>query len=158
MKERYALTEFRKQANRMNFGDVSIFKFNFDSLICEDFYFFIFFLYRLKKMLIKKIQVIAVEQLVKLVLVEYVYHKLMKKQKYELVKHYKKIYKNNKFMVVVQQYVNKYLVQHQVLHLHHCKVQKLLTHRLLRNQMKQMQNIFQKHLDFYQLEKEQHKN
>ena len=32
MKERYALTEFRKQANRMNFGDVS-FSFSISTLI-----------------------------------------------------------------------------------------------------------------------------
>lgn len=29
MKERYAMTEFRKQANRLNFGDVSFMKLNF---------------------------------------------------------------------------------------------------------------------------------
>lgn len=42
MKERYAITEFRKQANRMNFGDVSIVFFKTCCFKIQSIYWLIF--------------------------------------------------------------------------------------------------------------------
>lgn len=96
MKERYALTEFRKQANRMNFGDVSgqISKFiaNYELIKNKT-------LFRSKRMPTKGIWAIRAAQLAKLAPVAYVYHKLMKKPRCELAKRYKRIYRNSRSTV-----------------------------------------------------------
>lgn len=97
MKERYALTEFRKQANRMNFGDVSL-----TTRYKNDKY-NIFLIYRLKKMLTKMIWVTHAVLLVKLARDAYVCHKLMKRPKYVSVRPCKRTYKSNRCMVAAQQ-------------------------------------------------------
>lgn len=117
MKERYAITEFRKHANRMNFADVRFTTFYF-VVFALLIYLPICFL-RLKMMPIKKILVIHVVQLVMQERVVLDYLKLMKKQKYGYRKRFKKIYKSNNNGVVVQQLRNRFLVQHPVLHLLH---------------------------------------
>lgn len=66
-------------------------------------------------MRIKKILAIRVGQLGKLEQVELELHKLMRKLKSEFQKHYKKIYKNNKYGVEVLPFENKYLELRPVL-------------------------------------------
>lgn len=111
MKERYAVTELRKQANRMNFADVIKIK------IKEKFYFYYnsFYKFRLKMMLIKKTWDILEELLESQELAEFVMPKLMRKQKFEFQRLSKKIYKNNKHGVVLLQLKNKFLVLRLVL-------------------------------------------
>ena len=111
MKERYAITEFRKQANRMNFADVSISNVELKHLkinLQKNNY---FKFCRLKVMHIRKILDTHEVQLVKQAQEESDCHKLMKKRRLEFQKPYKRICKNNNIGVAVQLLKNKFLEQ-----------------------------------------------
>lgn len=174
MKERYAMTEFRKQANRLNFGDVSLVPLTIPNeavkplnplkcvlfiadLIFDDFSHFFSFqqkINRLMKMHIKTIWDIHVERSERRAPVESVCHKSTKKPKCASAKRYRKIYKSNKFTAVIPQFASRFQAQLQVSHLRHCKVLKLLIHKQPKNQSTQMPSIFQTHPDLCPLESE----
>lgn len=158
MKERYAMTEFRKQANRLNFGDVSVisrFHSRKKKNHSSDFLNALFSSIRSRKMPIRMIWVIRVERSAKLARVEFDYRKSMRKLKCASARHSRKTSKSNRFTVETQQFASKFLVRLRVLHSHQCKAWKLSIHKQPKDRSTPMQSTSQTHLDFYQLENEQ---
>lgn len=101
MKERYALTEFRKQANRMNFGDVSRIEYTLGALIID--YFSYIRPCRSRRMPTKAIWATRVAQLAKRALVAFVCRSWMRRRRCASVRHCRRIYKSNRSMEATRQ-------------------------------------------------------
>lgn len=101
MKERYALTEFRKQANRMNFGDVSRIEYTLGALIINPFSYIR--PCRSRRMLTRAIWATRVAQLAKRALDAFVCRSWMRRRRCASVRHSRRIYKSNRSMEATPQ-------------------------------------------------------
>lgn len=116
MKERYALTEFRKQANRMNFGDVSKIEAKLGALK------HLYTNFRLRRMPTKVIWAIHVAQLAKRVQVAFVCRNWMRRRRCASAKRCRRICKSSRSMEATPQLSVKSLAQRPAWRSHRCRV------------------------------------